>query len=107
MTKKEKRYRFGLSKEHTYRYARDFLDMDYLNELAAKDPAALEWLRQFSAEYYQNTFGRDDKDLHATDEQRRKCYRATNERQRDVWNQFSRELDGEEKLTNPEGEVEE
>jgi hypothetical protein len=107
VTKKRKppKKRFGLSKRHTYKYARDFLDFDYLDELAAKDPKALEWLRKFSAEYYQNTFVRNGRDLQ-DDEKRRACYRATNERQRDVWNQFSREFDDEEELAKQQEEDE-
>ncbi len=54
-----------------------------------KDPAAAEWLDKFSREYYQASFRKDGDNLHS-DEQRRQCYQANNERGRDMWTQMQR-----------------
>jgi hypothetical protein len=76
----------GLEKRFTRKYARDFLDLDYVDQLS---PEEARWMDKFCREFYQNTFKRDGTDLQ-DDEQRRECYRVTNSRNRDMWNQFRR-----------------
>lgn len=88
-TKPPKR-KYGLSRQHTRRAARDFLDFDYIEKLAATDPAALEWLERFAREYYQSRFTNTDKDLHNTKELKRREYGENNARVRDMWNNFYR-----------------
>lgn len=62
------------------------MDIDYFESLNDEEKAFLD---KFCREFYQNTFKRDGNDLHE-DDKRRECYRNTNARQRDVWNQFMR-----------------
>ena len=83
MSKKPPRY--GLLRGTTYKKARDFLDMDYLNKPGMGD-AELSFLDSFCREYYQATFRKDGNNVHP-DDQRRDCYQKNNERQRDLWNQ--------------------
>ena len=87
---------YGLSKGNTPRKARDMLDMDYLSRLG---PEELRFLDQFCREYYQCTLRRDGTDMHSADEQRRSLYGDNNARQRDMWNQFTREPNEPTKLT--------
>jgi hypothetical protein len=86
---KPKKPQYGLCKYTTRKNARSFVDFDYLDKLS---PEELKWLDQFSQEFYQSRFKkfRPDLDLHHTQELRRAVYRANNERNRDVWNEFLR-----------------
>lgn len=88
MTKRKKKKRprceiYGLSKNNTHWPARAHLDFDYVKNLSEKER---NWLARFSAEYYQNTFENNPKDLHqAGTEERRECYRREHARNRDLF----------------------
>lgn len=90
----------GLNRGMTYRYARPFHDFDYIDSL---DDEAKAFLDKFCKEYYQNTFKRDGNDLQ-DDDKRRECYRNTNARQRDMWNQFLRLKGDGSYCTDPQDE---
>jgi hypothetical protein len=75
----------GLSKQHTRRNAREFVDFDYADKLS---PEELKFLEQFSREFYQSDLRRPK--LHTSPEDKRKIYSANNARNRDMWNQFQR-----------------
>jgi hypothetical protein len=87
VTKKSKSRRYGLSRQHTRKSARPFVDMDYVDKLP---PEARAWLERFSREYYQCNIRKGEDNLHASDELRRDCYSTNNARFRDAWNNFTR-----------------
>lgn len=86
MTKDKKRY--GLSKAHTKKKAREFVDQDYIDKLSEEEK---DWLDKFNREYYQNSFSKNDEEnFHKKGEERRKAYGRENARNRDMWNKFDR-----------------
>ena len=76
-----------MSRRHTRKHARDFLDYDYVDKLSEKDRA---WLEKFSREFYQINFTNTRKDKHARQADRRRCYNDDNARRRDMWNNLLR-----------------
>jgi len=86
--KKKPQPTYGLSRRHTRRKSREFLDFDYADSLC---PADRLWLEKFSREYYQNRFTNTRKDKHSKQDQRRKCYTNENARERDMWNKMFRD----------------
>jgi hypothetical protein len=103
VTKKPRKY--GLSKNHTRKNAREFVDFDYVEKLSDEER---EFLERFSREFYQGGPRKGDPNaVHATDEQRKATYRANNERNRDVWNKFQRlPLDMSDCVVDPDSEDE-
>ncbi len=82
-----KRPRYGLSRRHTRKHARDYVDQDYIEKLSEKEK---DWLDKFNREYYQNKFSNTAADLHDTKEEKRVCYGAENARFRDMFTKFYR-----------------
>lgn len=85
-----------------HKKVRDFIDFDYLDKLS---PAELDWLNKFSTEFYSANFNNDESDLHQTVIKRRQLYNSNNARNRDAYNQWSREtLDDTEQLNKDDEE---
>lgn len=81
------------------RNIKDFLDFDYVNKLSEEE---LDYLEKFAKEYYGAKFDRTN-NLHDTPEARRLCYSGHNQRQRDMWNRYDRDLgDCEAMVKKPE-----
>ena len=70
------------------RNIRDFTDFDYTSKLSE---AELDFLELFAKEYYGAKFAKTG-NLHDTPELKRRCYNGNNQRQRDMWNRFDRDL---------------
>ena len=75
--------------------AKHYVDYDYLNDLSESE---LEFLAQFSDEYYGARFARETS-LHSK-EQRRELYSANNHRNRDVMSKRKLSVDTYEFLTD-------
>lgn len=84
--KKKKKKLYDLIPAAMHQHVRELVDFDYLGDLSDEE---LEWLNQFSAEYYNNNFMADEL-LTPDKTQRRTYYRRNNERLRDMWNKFRR-----------------
>lgn len=87
--KKKKGKLWGLEKNTSPYYARQFNDQDYIDkEFLEQHPEAAEYYNQFIEEYYNNTF-RSKKGLHDKAKiPRRELYAATNYRNRDIYNKM-------------------
>lgn len=81
---------WGLEVNTFPKYARNYMDYDYIEKLKTEDPKAAKWLSTFNEEYYGNTFRprtSGEKTVHKrTKKQKRAIYGQTNERIRDMYN---------------------
>jgi hypothetical protein len=78
--------RWGLIEHTVNKYARDLMDFDYLDQLTEEE---LDWLDQFSREYYNDDFTNQNR-IHTDKDQKRKLHDSHNKRRRDVWGYHSR-----------------
>lgn len=71
---------YGLHKHKHRKYAREFVDQDYIEKLDRSD---LDWLDTFNKEYYGNQFKKSNQ-VHSP-EQKKAIGQVNNERRRDVY----------------------